>query len=468
MPNERKTPYIMIGRTGLNRAGGLIYEEQLRQLSGTRGVKSYMEMRDNDAIIGAVLFAVEMLIRKVKWTVKPTGESKEEKAAAEYVEECRVDMSHTWEDLMAEILSMLWAGWSYFEIVYKRRLGPGEDPTKRSRYTDGKTGWRKIELRAQESLDHWEFDEDGGILGMWQRPAPTYELLFIPIEKALLFRTKSIKGSPEGRSLLRNAYRSWYIKKRAEENEAIGIERDMVGTPKLEVPVEVMLADADSALQTLRAELEKMGSELKRDEREFIMIPAEKIAGPDGTEIPSGYKIELLKSGGQRQIDTDKVIKRYESRIAMTVLGQFLLLGQDKVGSFALASEATNLFAVAISAILDSIAAVFNRYAIPRLFEVNRWKLEQLPELVPGDLEKPQLEALGKFIESMVKVGAIIPGPATERKLRQLAELPDPEEDEEEDSDRRRSPAIQPPQPMPVKPPQTKPDEEDAPGGEEE
>lgn len=436
MPDEPKGQrFRLLGRTGLNRSGGLVYEEQLRQLSGSRGAKVYAEMRDNDAMIGSILFLIEMLVRQVKWTVKPASEAKEDQAAAQFVEECRTDMSHTWEDLLAEVLSMLWAGWSYFELVYKRRMGPGKDPTKRSRFRDGKIGWRKIELRSQESLDQWDFDEDGGIKGMYQRPAPTFEQFYIPIEKALLFRTKSVKNSPEGRSLLRNAFKSWYYKKKLEEIEAIGAERDLVGLPKLQVPVEMLLDDAPPALVTLRHDMEQMGEEVRRDERAFIMVPAEEMTMSDGQVLKTGYKFELLKSAGQRQIDTDVVIRRYRSDIAMTVLAQFLLLGQDKVGSFSLASEATNTFAIAIGAILQSIASVFNRYAIPRLFEINAWEMEALPELVPGDLEKPHLEAIATFLEKTIKVGAIRPGPALERKLRQMADLPEMEEDEPDEEE---------------------------------
>ena len=229
MADEPRGKYAgmrILGRSGLNRQGGHVYEEQLAKLSGSRAVKVYQEMRDNDSIIGAFLFMIKMLIRKVKWTVKPASEDKADTEAAKFVEECLKDMSHTQEDLMAEILSMLVFGWSFFEIVYKRRSGPGKDPTKRSRYMDGKIGWRKIEIRSQDTLDRWEFGDDGGVMGMWQSAPPSYERVFIPIEKALLFRTESAKNNPEGRSLLRNAFRDWYYKKRIQELEAIGIERE--------------------------------------------------------------------------------------------------------------------------------------------------------------------------------------------------------------------------------------------------
>ena len=58
----------------------------------------------------------------------------------------------------------------------------------------------------------------------------------IPMSKALLFRTKSRKNNPEGRSILRNAYRSWYFKRRIQEIEGIGIERDLAGLPVMHGP----------------------------------------------------------------------------------------------------------------------------------------------------------------------------------------------------------------------------------------
>lgn len=427
----RTSLFDVRGRSGLVRFGGTVYEQLHPKLRGQNAVRVYTEMRDNDAIIGAFLFLIDMIMRQAPWTVEPASEDEPDIKAAEFLESCRVDMSHTWEDLISEILSMLVFGWSYFEICYKRRLGRNQDPTKRSRYRDGLTGWRKIEIRAQESWDEWEFAEDNSLRGMWQRAAPYYERAFIPIEKALLFRPKMRKGNPEGCSILQNAYRSWFILKRLQNFEAIGVERDASGIPVLEVPQEMMMPDAPAELKALRSELEQMISEIKRDEREGILIPAEVMTDDTGREVRSGYKLRLLQSGGQRQIDVDKSIRRYESRIAMTVMAEFILLGTDKVGSFALADNKTNLFAVAIGTWMNAIAAVFNQYAVPRLFEVNAWELDNLPRLVPGDIERPALDGIAKFLESLTRVGVIQPDKQLERELRRMAHLPAPEEAED-------------------------------------
>ena len=48
----------VLGYSGLNQTGGNIYEEWLNKLSGERAVRTYKEMRDNDAIVGAILYAI--------------------------------------------------------------------------------------------------------------------------------------------------------------------------------------------------------------------------------------------------------------------------------------------------------------------------------------------------------------------------------------------------------------------------
>ena len=74
-------------------------------------------------------------------------------------------------------------------------------------------GWAKWAPRAQESLNEWIYDEETDtLIGMSQIPAPDYQERRIPLSKALHFVTTSSKGNPEGRSPLRNARRSCYMK----------------------------------------------------------------------------------------------------------------------------------------------------------------------------------------------------------------------------------------------------------------
>lgn len=402
------------GRTGLYRFNtGWIYEEFLNELRGRKGIEVYKEMSENDDVIGAILFATEMLMRQSEWSVQEASPSQIDLDAAEFVRSCMDDMEETWSDFISEVLSFLTYGWSYHEIVYKRRMGNTKNPETKSKYTDGLIGWRKLPIRSQDTLWEWKYDDRDNLIGLVQSAPPTYEQIFIPIEKALHFKTKSRKGNPEGRSILRNSYRNWYFKRRIQEIEGIGIERDLAGLPVLEAPEGVDIWSDEYKEELAKAE--SIVRSVRRDEREGIVLG-------------NGWKFTLTSTGGRRQFDTNQIIERYDTRMAMTVLADFVLLGHQNVGSFALSSDKTELFGVAMGAFLDLICEAFNNQAIPRLIDINgdHFKgITDYPTLVHGDIEQQDLGQLGDFVSKMVGIGAITPDEPMEDYLRMAADLPE-------------------------------------------
>lgn len=411
------------GRIGQNRWEGVFSEEFLPELAGRKGVQVYREMDRNDDTVGAIMFAIKLLVRHATWRVEPGGDSAKDKEAAEFVESCMNDMQSTWTDTVSEILSFLVYGWSFHEIVYKRRLGKTRNKNASSKYTDGLIGWQKLPIRSQDTLFRWEYDDKDNLLGMTQMPPPDYGLLTIPINKALLFRTESAKDNPEGRSILRNAYRSWYFKRRIQEIEAIGIERDMAGYPVIHAPEGIDIWDGeDPDMVKIYASLVAMVKNIRRNEHE-------------GSVLPHGFELELLSSGGQRQFDTNAVISRYNTSIAMTVLADFLMLGHQQVGSFALSSDKTEMFSVAIGAFLDIICETFNSQGIPQLIDLNGIHFEGItdyPQLAHGEVEDVDITKLSTYIKDMTGVGIIIPDEELEDYVRKVAKLPERTNDRED------------------------------------
>ena len=405
-----------IGRIGVKRYGGRFYEEFLRELQGINGVRVYEEMSENDDIVGAILFSIKMLIRQCDWSVQSSGSEEVDKKSAEFVESCLHDMSSTWTDTISEILSFLTFGWSVHEIVYKRRMGRKKDSRLDSKYSDGLIGWQKLPIRSQESLYQWEYDGDDNLTGFTQIPAPSFRKITIPIDKLLLFRTESRKDNPEGRSILRSAYRCWYFKKRICEIEGIGIERDLAGFPVLIAPEKIDIWNTENPRTVaLRAACDDLIKNIRRDSAEGITLPAD-------------WKLELVSTGSRRQFDTSAIIERYDTRIAMTVLADFIFLGHQNTGSWALSSDKTELFGMAIGAYLDLICEVFNRKAIPQLINMNGSYFDGLtdyPKLIHGDIETQDLDKLGAFIEIMTGTGIITPDEGIEDYLRRQAGLPE-------------------------------------------
>lgn len=421
MPNKQQE----IGRIGQNRfyGGGspsVFYEEFLPELSGSKGVQAYKEMADNDATVGAILFAIEMLMRNAEFSIEPGGNKDIDKAAAEFVDQCLNDMERTWSDTLSEILSFLTFGWSYHEIVYKRRGGKTSSPVTNSKYSDGLIGWRKLPIRAQETLYGWEYKGDtDDLIGMTQNPPPHFAQVTIPIEKALHFRTRSRKDNPEGRSILRTAYRAHYFKKRIEEIEGYGIERDLAGFPVLYSPADLPIWDTeDPEMMATLARAEAIVSSIRRDAREGLVLP--------GGE--NGWKLELVTSGSRRQFDTNAIIDRYDKRIATSVLADFVMLGQAQVGSFALADSKTKIFALAIGTYLDVICEVFNNQGIPRLIDINGDAFKGItdyPKMVHGDIEEPDLDKFANFVNTMIGAGVLQPDDQLEEVVRRVGGLPE-------------------------------------------
>ena len=411
----------VLGVTGLNRQAGLVDEEWLKQLEGTKGVKVYTEMRDNDPVIGSILYAIKTLVRQTRSAVHPSGKTDKHYELAKFVNQCLEDMSVCWPDFLSEVLSMLPFGWSYFETLYKIRRGHNKDPRINSIYNDGKVGWRKFGIRSQDTLYKWEFSDEGETLGMWQMAPPHYQITYLPIEKCVHFRTESHKNNPEGRSILRNAYRSWFYCKRIQEIEAIGIERDLAGLPVMQVPLELLASNATSAQKAVVDDFRDMIQKIRRDEYEGVVIPSE--TDIDGN--PSGFKLSLLSSGGRRPLDVNEIVKRYESRTALSVLGEFVLLGMDGTGSFALSSSKTTLFAQALGTYLQTIATTFNEQAIAPLMRLNGYTdPEYYPKLVFSDIETPDVRELGAALTGLAGAGLITPDDTLEGWIREFANLP--------------------------------------------
>jgi hypothetical protein len=386
-----------LGDTGLQRWGGVLYEEPVSALSGQRWFRIVREMRLTSPIIAGMLFAIEMLIRRAEWVIDTPDEEDgtEAKDVADFVESCRYDMRTTWEDTLAQILSFLPYGFSLFEVVYKRRLGAEGDPL--SNADDGLIGWDEWSPRSQETVVRWYFDDGGHAIGFEQQVPSTAKSVDIPLSRCLHFRSGGYKGSPEGESILRAAYIDWDAVGKIQLTEAIGIERDLAGLPVFRIPAELLDTDTTGARREAFNSFKKIGNNLRRGDQAVVILPSE--VDPE-TKAPR-YSLDLLSSGGQRQIDTSGVINRRTRQMTQSILADFMMLGQTATGSFALSEDKTTLFMTAISAWLDAIANIINDQAIKPLLRVNGIDAALTPILRPGPLDEVDLPAQAQYFTAL-------------------------------------------------------------------
>jgi hypothetical protein len=413
--------YTEFGASGLKQYSGYVREEWLPSLIGRKGLLVIKEMRDNDPIVGAIFFAIEMLLRGVNFTVEGADTKAENQQAADFVESCLGDMEQSWSGLLAEILNFLVYGFAVHETVYKLRRGDSEDPKYNSKYNDGLIGWRKHAGRGQETLLHWVFDESGDAIMMVQLLPTGGPLLYVPLEKCLHFRTTPSKNNPEGRSIIRNAYTSYYYKKVIQEIEAIGVSRDLTGMPVAYVPAKWTTKTASPDDKAAYLQAKSMVRDVSRNQQEGLVVPT--IRDQSGN---LDFELKLLATGGRRQIVTNEIIDRYDHRISATVLADFITLGSATGGggrgSFAMSKGKIDIFSVAVVAFLDMITAEFNRKAIPDLLRLNGMKGEV--QLVHGDIQRRDLQELGTYLLDAFGAGTLTPDAALEAHVREEGGLP--------------------------------------------
>lgn len=404
-----------LGTSGLSEYQGIIQEDFLREWRGKEAYKRANEMRLNSPIIGALLAAIEQSIRKVTWTLSSdTGDN-----------DPRIELWNTQVDKLdggfgnwvSEALTMLPFGFSLFEIVWAR--------------TDAGVIASKFAPRSQDTVYRWLLGKSGAFEGFVQQAEPTYQLVEIPAEKLIHLKTRSEKGNPEGRSILRASWIPYYYAKNIMQIEAIGIERDLAGMPVMYLP-EGANTDTNSSTSDA-SKAAKIVRNLRNDEQA-------------GVVLPFGWDLKLLSTGGSRQFDTDKIIQRYESRMLMSSLAQFLVLGQGGTGSFALSRDQTDLFNMSVNTTADTIADALNSQFIPRLMRLNGYDAEglKLDHSPAGDADVP---GIATFLQSVGDKLTWLP--SDEVWLRDVAGLPQvaPEEIEAEREARRAMLPQQPTQP---------------------
>lgn len=419
-----------VGSGGLRQFSGWVREEFLQQLVGRQAIKTYREMLDNSSAVGGAMLAISGAMRKVPWRTDPADDTPKAQEAADFAESLRFDMSHTWEDFIAEALSMLGYGFAPHEIVYKKRKGrtPGGDLPK-SDYEDGLIGIRKFPLRGQDTILKWFFGDNGEILGLTQQPwrGP---IIDIPIEKLLLFRPSQHKNNPEGRSILRNCYRNYFFVKRLEEQEEILFER-FSGLPVLKVPTTILEAAAsgdENAVATLNA-YKKLISNVRIDEQMGVLLPSDHYMTGAGAGAPM-YDFQLVTpQGGRQNLSADVSITRHKLDIATSMLADFIVMGHDARGAQNLGETKLDMFMQAVEGYLNSIGAVLNRRCLPRVWSLNGLDFNLMPQWVPDTAQRLDLDVLSQFILRLSQAGMpMFPDQELESYIRDAAGMPDIED----------------------------------------
>lgn len=405
---ERKAATTEVGYPGLTQYAGYIDTERDTRLRNRRVRFEAYDRMLNDATVWAGMTAMNAFMRSTGYVINPADDTPDGTNHVALVEECIDRMEGDWGTTFSQINSQNIYGFSIFEIVYD--LLP-----------DGRIGWKRWAPRAQATIDHWVFDDDGReLLGFVQIAPPRYkpvEIRFADVD-ILHFATERRNQSPEGVSFLRPMYDAWYFKDHISRIEAIGIEREMVGMPVMELPLAVMQDPV--ALKSWQDVMSRM----RADEEAFMLVPSDTDENGERR-----YTFSLQNAGGQRAIDTNTVIARYERLILRTLLADFMTLGDQGTGSFALGSSRVDFFARQIQGILDGIADTINQQAIKPLCALNGIPEDQAPKFVFDNLNRKDMSAFAAAFAQLAGTGVIgLDDAGVRREVYDVIGLPAPDD----------------------------------------
>lgn len=423
----KKEPFEEFSAYSISVVGGLPNNEEFDPaLRGDKSLYVYKEMMDNDSTVSALILTIQMLFRRVEWIIdlpyfcRGIEEAEEQR---EFIENCLFfDMKESFDEFMSNCMLMLPFGYSIFEIVLKKR------EKENSLFPDGRIGVDKLSYISPFTRQRWDIDDKGNILAFEQKAPDSAETIVIPYNKLLHFKNQSSMGNPEGKSILRGAYRAWYYLKRVQDFESIGVERELNGVPVVSIPGDVLKkanAGDKEAILTLQG-YKQVARDLRANQQAGVIIPSDTYKDAEGKPTSNRLvSIDLLSNRGTRAMDTDKIITRYQQDIARSIIASFIMLGGNERGSFSLAESQQSLFLAALQAWTEVISQEFNRKLIPNLISLNGMDENYMPYIHPGDLSPLSFDELSSSIMKLAQAGMrLFPDDVLENKIREKGGLP--------------------------------------------
>jgi hypothetical protein len=423
-----RTNLAETGFVGLRTTNGSIIEETNRVFRYPAFLKTVNEMR-NDPTVAAALNVYRMMINRVKWTVEPPLDATPtEKQRAAFVQSCMDDMDNSWPQFISEVTSYLEYGFSVQEKVFRRRL-----TRNGSKYNDGFVGLRKIAPRSQETIRRWNFSEDGRELESVGQSLEFVEhgsryrnltnskdgLLTIDRSKFMLFSADSVKGNPEGKSILKAVYLPYKQMTLLKDQLLLGIAKDLSAIPIVGLPAAMMDKGADEGSKAAYLAYQQLVNNVAAGQQRGIIMP---LAYDDqGNKI---FDFTLLEAKGQSKFDLPTIIKQFQNDILVALSCDVITMGPDTQGSFSIKDTKTNLLAMAVEHRLSEIRDVLNQDLMAQLYALNGWNKDRMASFEYGDIADVDSEAFSKLIQRVASVGLVEIDRPVLNKIRDVMGVP--------------------------------------------
>lgn len=403
-PDEQRTIIVHSkeeGRSGTQIFAGIFDEDYLRKLQSFEKSREYDKMRRGDARVKMCLNAVKNPIRSASWNWSPSdNDNADAKKHADFLnfifmEDIGTARKKKFKRLLSEALTCVEFGYSVFERVHK--MGTGH-----AQWGDY-VGLANLGWRNPKSLWYFHLNPDGSLKDIEQSVYGDVPSQVKMDGKFLSVITMEMEGDNyEGVSFLRPCFGAWSRKQTNLKLLAIGVEKNAIPTPKVEVP-----AGKENSVEYTN--MVNMLEKLTSHESNFITYPA-------------GWKLEFHDAN----FDPQKVISAIQfenTEITFAFLANFLELGSGgKGGSYALSDDLSDFFTQGIVYIADLIAEEFEEVG-KELIQLNFGPQEKYPTLThEGIADKIGIE-FGNLMKALGDAKFMTPDDGLENEIRRRMKL---------------------------------------------
>lgn len=401
-------------------------------------IQTVQEMRNNPTV-GSAMNVYRMLISRVTWDfVPPVDASPADIARANAIQSMMDDMEHSWGTFIESVVPYLEYGFAINEKVLRRRL-----TRNGSKYNDGLVGIRKLPTRSQETIMEWKFSDDGADLVAvaqslrnlengyrFQARTNDHGFLEMDREKFLLFSASSTKGNPQGNSIFKSIYLAFKQMTVLQEQELLGIAKDVQGILKIGLPAQYLAVDASPEDAAVATAFKTIIDNYNAGTQRGLLVP--HVVDTE-TKLPM-FTYDLMEAKGQAKYDTEAVIKRLQGDILSALSVDILKLGEN-AGSFSLAEAKTSVLSLAIDYRLKEIKEVLNSDLRRTLYEMNGWATDKMGCFEYSDIEEVSLEEFSKAIQRIASTSMIEVDRPVLNRIREVLKMPLKPDDEPVDKE---------------------------------
>lgn len=440
---DQTIPRLKLGEQGF---GGLrvsnrqIIEEQQRAFRYPAFIKTVNEMRNNPTV-GAAMNVYRMMISRVKWDVEPpTGADEKDIARADAIRTMMGDMEGmSWATFIESVIPYLEYGFGVHEKVLRRRL-----KRNGSKFNDGLVGIKQLAPRSQDTISGWMFAENGTDLlaveqnirtvehpERYRRRTNDHGMIEIDRDKFLLFSASATKGNPEGNSIYKNIYLAFKQLSILQDQELIGVAKDVQGILKIAIPPRYLDPNASPEDKAAVAAFQQIIDNYNAGTQRGLLVP--HMIDTD-SKLPL-FTYELMESKGGAKYDTESIIRRLQGDILSALSVDILKLGGEGTGSFSLAESKSSVLALAIDYRLKEIAEVLNHDLMRTLYSVNGWDTSKMASFIYSDIEEVSLEEFSKAIQRIFSTSAIEIDRPVMNRIRGVLGVPLKPDDEKVDKE---------------------------------